>query len=193
MPIMHATRTARSGGLSLAFAVRTLAHGQLSRLIPSHAVGPNIASVVRCLAPFHPITEAAHVRRGAEDAQRDDDRRRDARRAPRRRVEAHCQLWLRRDLEVSGGYAEHERAGRDGERRDRRHRAARRLRHPRRHGRAPRRATPSRRSFSRAAENICGAGWTSSRRCALLVLPALRGQARAIANFRWSGLPGRSS
>eukprot|EP00965_Chrysotila_dentata_P004497 145952-Pleurochrysis_carterae.AAC.6 len=51
MPITHATRTARSeGGLLLAFAVRTLAYGQLSRLTTPHAVGPYISAVVSCAA-----------------------------------------------------------------------------------------------------------------------------------------------
>eukprot|EP00965_Chrysotila_dentata_P092315 3047062-Pleurochrysis_carterae.AAC.1 len=60
MPAMHSSRTQSRGGLELPFAMRVLAFGQLARLTLPRAVEPNIAAVVRYIAPWHRCSEATY-------------------------------------------------------------------------------------------------------------------------------------
>eukprot|EP00965_Chrysotila_dentata_P104995 3468188-Pleurochrysis_carterae.AAC.1 len=58
--------------------MRVLAYGQLARLTPPRAVGPNIAAVLRLVVPWHPCTEASYNLVSLQAAERDDNHRRDA-------------------------------------------------------------------------------------------------------------------
>uniref|UniRef100_A0A7S4BPN4 Uncharacterized protein n=2 Tax=Chrysotila carterae TaxID=13221 RepID=A0A7S4BPN4_CHRCT len=60
MPALHSSRTQSRGGLELPFALRVLVFGQLARLTPPRAIGPNIAAVVRCIAPWHRCSEPTY-------------------------------------------------------------------------------------------------------------------------------------
>eukprot|EP00965_Chrysotila_dentata_P180203 5949755-Pleurochrysis_carterae.AAC.1 len=59
MPVLHSKLAAGggAGGNALPIAVRVLAYGQLARLNPPRAVGPNRVAVLQRAAPWHPCTK----------------------------------------------------------------------------------------------------------------------------------------
>eukprot|EP00965_Chrysotila_dentata_P012531 411815-Pleurochrysis_carterae.AAC.1 len=64
MPAMHASRAGtadekrgRGGIASLPFIMRVLVYGQLARMTPPRAVGPNIVASMRAVAPWHRVDE----------------------------------------------------------------------------------------------------------------------------------------